>query len=88
MDQFDALLIHQRGIVWDDMPERRSPHQRWVHWVMESQQYLYMDIHKLDGLFNWTMTFKRNSDFYLPYGRFHKVKDHPEGEELKVRRIR
>ena len=47
--------------------------QRWVQWVMESAQYLYMDIALLNGMFNWTMTYKTTSDFYLPYGRFHQV---------------
>ena len=40
---------------------------------MESAQYLYMDIALLNGMFNWTMTYKTTSDFYLPYGRFHQV---------------
>ena len=43
-----------------------------------------MDIHKLDGIFNWTMTYKRNSDFYLPYGRFHQIREHPQGKELDM----
>lgn len=42
---------------------------------MESAQYLYMDIALLNGMFNWTMTYKTTSDFYLPYGRFHQVID-------------
>ena len=74
---FDAIVIHQRGIDWSDMPMSRSPHQRYIHWVIESSQYLYMDIHNLDNLFNWTMTYKQNSDFYLPYGRVVKIKEHP-----------
>ena len=82
VDQFDAVLIHQRGIDWKDMPVKRSPKQRWIHWVMESAQYIAMDITTLNGKFNWTMTYKRNSDFYLPYATIHKVKEHPEGEEL------
>ena len=36
-----------------------------------------MDIHLIDNYFNWTMTFKRNSDFYLPYGRLFQIKPHP-----------
>ena len=43
--------------------------------MMESAQYLYMDIALLNGMFNWTMTYKTTSDFYLPYGRFHQVID-------------
>jgi len=26
------------------------------------------------------MTYRRDSDFYLPYGRFQQVKDHPTNE--------
>ena len=33
-----------------------------------------VDIHQLDGFFNWTMTYRRDSDFYLPYGRFRQVR--------------
>ena len=49
---------------------------------MESAQYLYMDIHTMDGFFNWTMTYRKDSDFYRPYGRivqvfFHLMKTSP-----------
>jgi hypothetical protein len=40
---------------------------------MESAQYIYMDIHSMDGFFNWTMTYRRDSDFFRPYGRIVKV---------------
>lgn len=61
------------------MPKKsqRRPEQRYVHWVVESAQYLYMDIHQLDNYFNWTMTYKKNSDFYIPYGRVRQKKQHP-----------
>ena len=80
---FDAILFHQRSFDFEDLPETRKQHQRYIHWIVESAQYLYMDISKLNGIFNWTMTYRRDSDFYLPYGRFHKIKSHPEGEELE-----
>ena len=79
----DAILFHQRSFDFNDLPKKRKPNQRYIHWIIESAQYLYMDIHKLNGIFNWTMTYRQDSDFYLPYGRFHKIKNHPEGEELK-----
>ena len=41
---------------------------------MESAQYLYMDIKSMNGFFNWTMTYRRNSDFFRPYGRVVKVR--------------
>ena len=40
---------------------------------MESAQYIYMEISDLDNLFNWTMTYKKTSDFFLPYGTLHQV---------------
>ena len=36
-----------------------------------------MDINELNGVFNWTMTFRKNSDIFLPYGRIVQIKDHP-----------
>lgn len=77
VDKYDAILFHQRSFDFKDLPAKRSQHQRYIHWIIESAQYLYMDIHQLDGIFNWTMTYRRDSDFYLPYGRFHQVRDHP-----------
>ena len=40
---------------------------------MEFAQYLYMDINAMDGFFNWTMTYRRDSDFFRPYGRIVQV---------------
>ena len=57
--------------------------QRYVHYIMESAQYLYTDISKMNNFFNWTMTYRRDSDFYRPYGRIVKIKSHPEGAELE-----
>ena len=83
IEDFDAILFHQRSFDFDDLPMKRKPSQRYIHWIVESAQYLYMDISRLNGIFNWTMTYRRDSDFYHPYGRFHQVKPHPKGEELQ-----
>ncbi len=37
----------------------------------------------LNGYFNWTMTYRRASDLYRPYGRVHQLADHREGQELE-----
>ena len=37
---------------------KRRGRQRYVHFIIESAQYLYMDIHQMDGFFNWTMTYR------------------------------
>jgi len=84
-EQFSAILFHQRSLNWDDVPDKkkRREEQRYIHWIMESAQYLYMDIHSMNGFFNWTMTYRKDSDFYRPYGRIIQTAAHPVGEELE-----
>ncbi len=36
IEDFDALLIHERGIKLDDLPKARSPHQRFEVWLVSS----------------------------------------------------
>lgn len=31
---------------------------------------------KFDGVFNWTMTYRRDSDIFMPYGKFVNVTKH------------
>ncbi len=79
---FDAILIHHVEYKSGDMPEKRSPHQRYVFWNMEAAQWMPVRASQ-NGIFNWTMTYKMNSDFPLPYGRVVKTGSHPEpGPEL------
>ena len=59
------------------MPEKRSPKQYYVFWVIESAHYPFMDIRHLNNYFNWTMTYRKNSDFSLPYGTICQLKYHP-----------
>ena len=51
-------------------------------WTFVSSS-IHQDISTMNGFFNWTMTYRRDSDFYRPYGRIVKVRDHPEGRELE-----
>ncbi len=56
---------------------------RYISWIIESAHWLDKDIHDVNGLFNWTMSFRQDADFYLPYGRIVQVKEHPPpGPEL------
>ena len=76
---FDAIVMNQRGIRWFDMPKQseRRPNQYYIMWAYESPSYPGMDIHQLDNYFNWTMTYRRDSDFPFPYGRVVQTKKHP-----------
>ena len=110
VDEFDAIIIHQRGSAFNgmgkslfnlifkggnfkmkgllistnylgmeksDMPQKRKSKQYYIFWELESASYPYMDIHRLDNFFNWTMTTRQNSDIILPYGRIVQIKEHP-----------
>ncbi|XP_042872471.1 alpha-(1,3)-fucosyltransferase C-like [Penaeus japonicus] len=71
-EEIDALIWHFRS---DDksLPEKRFPHARYVFWVLESASYLY-DISRFDGIFNWTMTYRLDSDFPRPYSQVYRRK--------------
>ena len=64
-----------------DLPDQhlRNPKQYYIMFLEESPQmdsYPAMEFFsfdsppykKLKGFFNWTMTYRRDSDFYVPYG--------------------
>ena len=68
MEDFDAIVFHLRTVQMDDLPQRRSVHQRYVFWSLESPQYNMQDMEPLNGLFNWTMTYRWDSDIVQPYG--------------------
>ena len=66
-DQFD-ILEHQATIdLW------RSPHQRFVFFIMESQAFPIRSLGDMNGFFNWTMTFRWDSDVPRPYGWFEEI---------------
>lgn len=68
VDKYDAILFHLRTFNEYDLPSRRSWRQRWIFWSLESPQYNMRDIFPLNGLFNWTMTYRLSSDIVQPYG--------------------
>ena len=68
------MLIFPPGF---ELPKTRSSKQYYVFWVIETAAYPYMNIHKLNNLFNWTMTFRKDSDIFLPYGNIVPIADHP-----------
>lgn len=67
--QFDAILFHQRSLMETDLPKKRLPHQRYIMFMLESAQYnMGFESLKWNSFFNWTMTYRRDSDIPFPYG--------------------
>jgi len=66
---YDAILFHLRSWTRTDLPRRRSAHQRYVFWSIESAAWRSTDdTNVMRNFFNWTMTYRWDSDIVTPYG--------------------
>jgi len=66
----DAIIFHSIDIDPNDMPPIRHPHQIWIFYSFSQPRYHPpLPKHLLDK-FNWTMTYRRDSDIYtrFPFG--------------------
>ncbi|XP_046451560.1 alpha-(1,3)-fucosyltransferase C-like [Daphnia pulex] len=67
LDVSDAIIFHIRDLDLNDMPPRRSVRQRWIFYLQESPLHTPNILYDLSNVFNWTMTFRMDSDIYTPY---------------------
>ncbi|CAG9820874.1 unnamed protein product [Phaedon cochleariae] len=86
---FDALLFH--GVEYNSdvhgKPENRSAHQIYVYSNQEAPTNTPV-FERLDNFYNWTMTYRSDSEIIRPYGFFeHKNTDYilPSIEEIRNR---
>lgn len=70
----DAVIFHGRDMP-SVLPTERSTNQRWVYFVQENPHYTSPEPSKYNGVFNWTMTYKRSSDVWVPYGSYRTILD-------------
>ena len=85
----DAVLVHAFGAAlsreWDVKlaKSNRPSAQRWVFYTKESPQQFSM-APKGDGVYNWTATYRRDSDFFVPYGSYSalKIQTKSDGEDF------
>ena len=71
----DAVLFHVHEV--DTFPEYERPiKQRWVFFMLESPQFSANTVYRSEpwrSAFNWTMTYKLDSDIPIPYGHIERV---------------
>ena len=76
LESSNAVLFHIQQLEGRP-PPRYSSNQRWIFWMLESPGWssnlLYT---KWNGLFNWTMTYRIDSDIRLFYGKVERKKTH------------
>ncbi|XP_033001639.1 alpha-(1,3)-fucosyltransferase 4 [Lacerta agilis] len=65
-----AVVFHHRNLIASGLkhlPRVRPPGQRWVWMNFESPSHT-QGLRDLAGIFNWTMSYRVDSDVFLPYG--------------------
>uniref|UniRef100_A0A8C8SWE6 Fucosyltransferase n=1 Tax=Pelusios castaneus TaxID=367368 RepID=A0A8C8SWE6_9SAUR len=68
-----AVLFHHRDLIFHGLgqlpvsPPPRPPGQRWVWMNFESPSHSPR-LGDLAGIFNWTMSYRSDSDIFVPYG--------------------
>lgn len=66
----DAVLFHVRTLSMLDLPRNRTRDQKWIFFSLEAPPYSrFQGFDFMVGMFNWTMTYRKDSDVYIPYGR-------------------
>lgn len=70
----DAVIFHARDMDVTRLPPFRLPNQRWVFYCLESPPYSdFPGLQHTQHMFNWTMTYRSDSDIPAPYGYVSKV---------------
>ena len=65
---------------------RRSAHQRYIFWSIESPAYRIVNTDLMKDFFNWTMTYRWDSDVVQPYAWIEpnsSVPLHPDAATLR-----
>ncbi|XP_063230901.1 alpha-(1,3)-fucosyltransferase C-like [Bacillus rossius redtenbacheri] len=78
LEDFDAIIFHAWQLGWITkraLSARRRPHQRYVFFLLESPSIHRSRLDHLTDFFNWTMTYRRDSDIYRPYSLFVPVNE-------------
>lgn len=74
----DAVLFHSMDlpgrIEMFRIAKQKPKRQKWVYFALESPQFNH-DSSWLKNLFHYTLTYRRDSDFYSPYGFSYRVTD-------------
>lgn len=79
LEEYDAIIIHMFDIASLGMPKiRRKHNQRFIFLTQESPAWLKINAADYNNTFNWTMSYRRNSDVKLLYGRVTPKRSAPQ----------
>ena len=86
VNEFDAIVFHLRSWTQNDLPATRSVRQRYVFWSIESPAHRFVNTDLMEDFFNWTLTYRLDSDFPRPYGWIEPISTvplHPDSDQLE-----
>ncbi|XP_045512371.1 alpha-(1,3)-fucosyltransferase C-like isoform X2 [Pieris brassicae] len=83
-ESFDMIAFNLPELDEIDIPEKRSPHQKYAFFSMESSQYNPVCIDMYDDFFNWTFTYKLNSDFRLWFFDIYNINETKIGPPVNI----
>lgn len=73
----DVVIFHGQEMPdtfeLEKLNSRRPKGQIWIYFVLESPSNA-RDTYFFRDMFNWTMTYERNADIFLPYGSYVTLK--------------
>lgn len=75
--QADAVGFHGRDMP-EVLPAQRTTNQIWFYFVLENPMNVVMDSYGYAGVFNWTMTYSRDSEIYAPYGMYESLTENSQ----------
>ncbi|KAK2563758.1 Glycoprotein 3-alpha-L-fucosyltransferase A [Acropora cervicornis] len=65
----DAVGFHARDMP-SILPAKRTSKQIWFYFVLENPLNVFINDEGYANVFNWTMSYSRNSEIYTPYGKY------------------
>lgn len=69
---------------WSDVPSVRYDFQRYVFFTFESPVMTFADLDGLKNFFNWTMTYRMDSDVPFLYGRVKYIDSYVNKTTLSI----
>ncbi|KAM3965945.1 uncharacterized protein ACR2FA_012796 [Aphomia sociella] len=83
--KFDAIAFNGRNMKPINLPNQRSPHQKYIYINMESGDNYPVCSEKFDNFFNLTATYRLDSDIPYPYILIRNTNGDIVGPKLDMR---
>lgn len=78
LEKSDAVIFHSRDIPSIEHMRKISLNknrmkQRWIYYSHENPYLVHHDVKAYNDIFNWTMTYRYDSDIFIPYRYYRQL---------------